>query len=186
MIAIRDSFPLVRFHDGSVMNYDRAWLTSAVVRAAEVAGYKKWWLTSHVTESIPSFLQQEFDENVVTISRLEKAVQSVLQVIGYSDVARCFETLPPPVHISLVEIARKAGEGYELVFFGLLQERLTAVLESPARQVEIRGLHECVKILRSAKTWRRDCSSLMEEIVTFIRSGIASSHRSHELNLQLA
>ena len=111
MIALRDNYPLVRFQDGSVMNYDRAWLASAVVRAAEVAGYKKWWLTTHVTESISSYLQQEFEENIVTISRLEKAVQSVLQVIGYSDVARCFETLPPPVTLSLPELARRAGTG---------------------------------------------------------------------------
>ena len=54
------------------MNYDRAWLSSAVIRAAENAGYKKWWLTSHVTESISVFLKQEFDENTVTISRLER------------------------------------------------------------------------------------------------------------------
>ena len=36
MIALRDNYPLVRFQDGSVMNYDRAWLASAVVRAAEL------------------------------------------------------------------------------------------------------------------------------------------------------
>lgn len=186
MIALRDNYPLVRFQDGSVMNYDRAWLASAVVRAAEVAGYKKWWLTTHVTESISSYLQQEFEENIVTISRLEKAVQSVLQVIGYSDVARCFETLPPPVTLSLPELARRAGTGYELVFFNLLHERLREILESSARQVEIHGLHDCVKLLRCAKHWSADCSGLMSEIVSFIRSEAASSHRAHELNLQLA
>jgi uncharacterized protein YciW len=36
VIALRDNYPLVRFQDGSVMNYDRAWLASAVVRAADV------------------------------------------------------------------------------------------------------------------------------------------------------
>ena len=71
MIALRDNYPLVRFHDGTIMNYNRAWLSSAVVRAAESAGYKKWWLTAHVTESVSSFLMQDFDENTVSISRLE-------------------------------------------------------------------------------------------------------------------
>jgi hypothetical protein len=117
---------------------------------------------------------------------LEKAVQSVLQVIGYSDVARCFETLPPPVTLSLPELARRAGTGYELVFFNLLHERLREILESSARQVEIHGLHDCVKLLRCAKHWSTDCSGLMSEIVSFIRSEAASSHRAHELNLQLA
>jgi hypothetical protein len=186
VIAIRDNYPLVRFHDGSVMNYDTDWLASSVVRAAEVAGYKKWWLTPHVTASISNFLQQDFVGNTVTISRLEKAVQSVLQVIGYSDVARCFEPLPPPARLSLVEIARSAGGGYELVFFGLLRGRLQEILGSQARHVEISGLHESVKLLRNAKNWSNDCAVLLEEIVTFIRTEISTSQRAHELNLQLA
>jgi hypothetical protein len=185
MIALKDSFPLVRFQDGSVMNYDRAWLSTAVVRAAESAGYKKWWLTTHVTESISAFLQQEFDENVVTIARLEKAVQSVLQVIGYSDVAERFRTLPPPARLRLDEIARRAGSGYELVFFGMLREGLREILGSPAGQVEIGGLHDCVKTLCSAKNWSRDCSVMLGEIVDFIRSEVGTSGRRGELSLQL-
>ena len=186
MIALRDNFPLVRFHDGSVMNYDRAWLSSAVVRAAECAGYKKWWLTNHVTESISSFLQQDFEDNIVTIPRLEKAVQSVLQVIGYSDVARCFQTLPLPVRISLSDLARRAGNGFELAFFELLRARLREIPDSPAQQVELGDLHACVKLLRGAKVWRSDCSELTGEIVQFVRSEIDQSRRKEEFSLRLA
>lgn len=186
MIALRDNFPLVRFQDGSVMNYDCAWLSSAVVRAAESAGYKKWWLVNHVTESISSFLQQDFDENTVSIPRLEKAVQSVLQVIGYSDVARCFQTLPPPVKISLADLARRAGSGYELAFFQLLRIRLRNIPDTAAQQVELSDLHACVKILRGAKVWRSDCSELTGEIVQFVRAELDRSGRREELNLRLA
>jgi hypothetical protein len=186
VIALRDNFPLVRFQDGSVMNYDRDWLSSAVVRAAESAGYKKWWLTNHVTESISSFLQQDFEENIVTIPRLEKAVQSVLQVIGYSDVARCFQTLPPPVKISLSDLARRAGNGFELVFFELLRARLRDIPDSAAQQVELSDLHACVKLLRGAKVWRSDCAELTGEIVQFVRSELDQSSRREELNLRLA
>ena len=100
MISLRDSLPLVRFNDGRIMDFERGWLSTALLRAAQTAGYKKWWLADHVTESVTSYLQQDFDENVVTICRLEKAVQSVLQVIGYADVARFFQTMPPPVRIA--------------------------------------------------------------------------------------
>lgn len=167
------------------MNYDRGWLSSAVVRAAESAGYKKWWLTSHVTESVSSFLQQEFDGNIVTISRLEKAVRSVLNVIGYADVADCFQTLPPPVRVSLYDMARRAGTGYELVFFGLLRESLAEILDSPTQQVEFSGLHAGVKQLKNAKHWNRDCSRLTDEIVVFIRAEIAAANRSGQLQFQL-
>lgn len=185
MIALRDNYPLVRFNDGTIMNYNRAWLNSAVIRAAESAGYKKWWLTAHVTESVSSFLRQEFDENTVSIARLEKAVQSVLQVIGYSDVARCFQTLPAPVRVSLLDIARNAGSGYELLFFELLRARIREIIDSSAHQVELFDLHDCVKVLRSAKVWRSDCTGLMGEIVSFIRAEVNMSRRASELNLQL-
>jgi len=109
-----------------------------------------------------------------------------LQVIGYSDVARHFRTMPPPVRISLVEIAREAGEGYELLFFELLRSRLRGIIFSEARQVEICDLHRCVKLLRSAKNWRRDCSGLRGEIVSFVRGELGLSHRARDLTLQLS
>ncbi len=186
MIALRDSLPLVRFQDGSVMNFERSWLSTALVRAAETAGYKKWWLADHVTESVTNFLEQDFDASVVTICRIEKAVQSVLQVIGYSDVALHFRTAPPPVRISLAEIARDAGDGYELLFFEKLRAKLRDVIYSETREVEICDLHRCVKLLRSAKSWRQDCSRLRGEIVSFVRGEIDLSHRSDDLHLQLS
>lgn len=184
MIALRDGLPLIRFHDGSVVAFERSWLSSALVRAAEAAGYKKWWLADHVTESVTSYLEQDFDEQVVTIPRIEKAVQSVLQVIGYSDVARFFRTMPPPVRISLEELARDAGDGYELLFFELLRSRLRDLVGSETEQVELCDLHRCVKRLRSAKNWRRDCSGLQGEIVSFIRGEL--QHRAKDLHLQLS
>jgi len=183
MIALRDGLPLVRYPDGSVTLFDRRWLATALVRAAEAAGYKKWWLADHVTESVTSYLEQDFDEQVVTIPRLEKAVHSVLQVIGYSDVARFFRTMPAPVRISLEELARDAGEGYELLFFEILRSRLRELVGSEAEQVEFCDLHRCVKRLRSAKNWRSDCSGLQGEIVSFIRSELR--HRSKDFHLQL-
>lgn len=185
MIAIRDNYPLVRFRDGTVMSYDRRWLCSAVVRAAESAGYKKWWLTPHVAESVSRFLQQDFNENIVTVSRLEKAVRSVLQVIGYSDVASRFETPPPPVRLSLADLARRAGPGYELAFFGLLRRHLAATIDSPARELELYDARAGVKLLRNAKNWTPDCSLLLNDIVHTIRSGIATSRRAHELHVQI-
>jgi hypothetical protein len=110
----------------------------------------------------------------------------VLQVIGYSDVARCFQTLPPPVKISLSDLARRAGNGFELVFFELLRTRLRDIPDSAAQQVELSDLHACVKLLRGAKVWRSDCAELTGEIVQFVRSELDQSSRREELNLRLA
>jgi len=185
MIALRDGLPLVEFSDGRTMGFQHRWLTFSLARAAESAGYRQWWLANHVTESVAQFFEREYSENVVTVRRLELTVRSVLEVIGYADVAVCFHALPPPEHVSLRQLATKAGEGYELAFFGLLRRALREVIASPAVLVEFFDLHGCVKILRRTKVWRRDCSDLMAEIVHFIRGEVAASQRTSELNIQL-
>lgn len=110
-------------------------------------------------------------------------MQSVLQVIGYADVAGHFHAQPPPARISLEELARDAGHGYELVFFDLLRTRLREALEAKPERLEICDAHNGVKMLRSAKNWRRDCTGLLDEIVGFVREEIGA--RDNELRLQL-
>lgn len=185
MIALRNNLPLVCFPDGRIMNFERTWLASSLAKAAERAGYKKWWLASHVTESVTSYFEQDFGENTVTITGLEKAVQSVLQVIGYSDVAGEFAACPPPARISLEELARHAGHGYELAFFDLLRSRVREAIDAKAQRLEICDAHNGVKLLRSAKIWRRDCSGLLEEIVNFVREEVVSA-RKEEMEMQLS
>ena len=184
MIALRNNLPLVRFPDGQVMAFERNWLTSSVVQAATRVGYQKWWLAAHVVESVTNYFEQDFSESAVTVANLEKAVQSVLQVIGYADVAAEFHASPPPARISLAELARDAGAGYELAFFDLLRGRMQEALKTKVERLEICDAHHGVKMLRSAKNWRRDCSGLLDEIVTFVRGEIGTSRK--ELQLQLS
>jgi len=186
VIGFHNNLPLVRFGDGQIMPFERSWLAGSLAKAAEHAGYKKWWLAPHVTESVTSYLEKDYDESVVTINRLEKAVQSVLQVIGYADVAGHFHAAPPPARISLAELARDAGHGYELIFFDLLRARVRDALEAKAERLEICDAQRGVKLLRSAKNWRRDCSGLLDEIVSFVREELDSSQRARELQMELS
>jgi hypothetical protein len=186
MIGFRDQLPLIRFGDGQIMPFERTWLVSSLAKAASDAGYKKWWLAPHVTESVTNYLERDFDETIVTIPRLEKAVQSVLQVIGYADIAGHFQAAPPPARISLVELAHDAGHGYELLFFDLLKSRLQEAISAKSETLEICDAHRGVKILRSAKNWRRDCSGLLDEIVTFVRGEIDGQKQHKELQVQVS
>lgn len=168
------------------MECERNWLVTCLVSAAERAGYRKWWLAPHVTESVLNFLEQDFSETTITHCRLEQAVRSVLQVIGYGDVGAEFRLLPPPARISLAELAQDAGHGYELVFFDLLRSRMREALEGRAEKLEITDAHRGIKILKSAKTWRRDCSGLLDEVVGFIRGELHASRPAGEVQLQLS
>jgi len=185
MIAFIDDLPVVQYPCGSIRPFERAWLSCALSLAARRAGYSKWWLAGHVTESVASYLRQDFEGGAIAAVQLEKAVRSVLQVIGYSDVAEHFKAGPPPARISLVELARDAGHGYELMFFGLLRERLRDAMDARAERLEIYDAHAGIKLLRRAKNWRRDCSGLLEEVVNIARAEIQSSARPGDIELQI-
>ena len=109
MIALRDGLPLLQFEGGRIVAFERGWLVASLQTAAHKAGYPQWWLAEHVTESIATYLSLRYEENVVGMPRLAKAVEAVLQVIGYAEVASHFFPAPPPLKISLLELAREAG-----------------------------------------------------------------------------
>src|SRR2546421_7729938 len=148
MVAFKEEFPYLRTNSGQLFEFSRDWLHAAITRAADEAGYPSWWLTDHVTESIAFYLHLRNDENVVAFSQLSQTVRYVLKAIGYKEIVPHFAPSPPPVSISLLDIARHAGAGYELAFFGLLENRIHAVLEAGADNLQLCSLHSCVKHLR--------------------------------------
>jgi hypothetical protein len=169
MVAFKEEFPYLRCDSGQLFEFNRDWLYAAINRAAYEAGYPSWWLTDHVTESIAFYLRLRNDENVVAFSQLAKTVQYVLKVIGYKEIIPYFTPAPPPISISLLEIADEAGTGYELAFFDLLEKRIAALLETGVNDLQFCSLPACVKHLRGVKMWTRPCDSLREEIVCFVR-----------------
>jgi len=115
------------------------------------------------------------DEPVVPFSQLSQTVRYVLRVIGYKEIVPFFAPSPPPISLSLLQIAEAAGAGYELAFFDGLEKRIDALMESGADSLHLFDLQAGVKHLRGAKTWTRACDTLREEIVCFVREKIAAS-----------
>jgi len=175
MVAFKEEFPYLRCESGQLFEFDRDWLHAAITRAADEAGYPSWWLTDHVTESIAFYLRLRNDESVVAFSQLSQTVRYVLKVIGYKEIIPHFTPAPPPISLSLVEIADEAGAGYELAFFDLLEKRIHALLETGANNLKLCSLHGCVKHLRGVKVWSRGCDALREEIVCFVREKLAAA-----------
>jgi hypothetical protein len=175
MIAPREEMPLVQFEGGEGSAFDAGWLTRRLVHAAEKAGYPQWWLAEHVAASVSNYLRYRFPGNVLTAPRLADAVNSALQVIGYAEVASHFDAGPAPVRISLLEMAKKAGTGYELAFFELLARTMQQLLATRAAYFELFDLELCVKELRARRVWARDCQALREEIIIFLREQLAAT-----------
>jgi hypothetical protein len=172
MIAFVDGLPVVRFPEGEVAAFREEWLTRALSDAARRAGYPEWWLAEHVARSVTEYLSGGFGENVLDVQRLAIAVREILEVIGYGDVGPHFRPEPPPVAISLLDLAREAGAGFELAFFDLLSQRLRHNLSKGARELRLHGLERCVKHLSTKRVWSRHCDALRVEIVSFVRDQI--------------
>src|SRR6266567_897199 len=182
MVAFKEEFPYLRTNSGQLFEFSRDWLHAAITRAADEAGYPSWWLTDHVTESIAFYLHLRNDENVVAFNQLSQTVRYVLKVIGYKEIVPHFAPTPPPVTISLFEIAYSAGGGYELAFFDLLEKRINILIETGADNLQLCSLQSCVKHLRGVKTWTRACDALREEIVCFVRERLTAATDFPRLN----
>src|ERR687892_1519476 len=175
MVAFKEEFPYLRTDSGQLFEFNRDWLHAAITRAADEAGYPSWWLTDHVTESIAFYLRLRTDENVVAFSQLSQTVRYVLKVIGYKEIVPHFAPSPPPISISLLDIAHEAGTGYELAFFDLLEKRINMLVETGVDDLQLCSLQSCVKHLRGVKAWTRACDALREEIVCFVREKLMAS-----------
>ena len=181
MVAFKEEFPYLRYKTGQLFEFNQAWLHEAIKRAADQAGYPRWWLTDHVTESIAFYLRLRTDESVVPFDQLSQTVHYVLKVIGYKEIIPFFVPAPPPVSFSLLEVAKEAGAGYELAFFDCLEKRINALMVARAENLHLCDLHSCVKHLRGVKTWTRGCDALREEVICFVRERLASNIKMSHL-----
>jgi hypothetical protein len=185
VIALHNSLPLLRHSQGEFCAIRQDWLCLCLYRAADKAGYSRWWLAEHVAASVASFLSRTFERNVITETELRETVLAAVQAIGYAEVALRLDTMIPPFELSLSEIAEEAGLGYELAFFRLLEERIRPALSDRAGTVSINGLQQCVRKLQSVKTWSRECTRLRSEIVNFLRSRFQQADLKSEIILTI-
>lgn len=172
MIALCDALPLIQLEDGEVLAFEPPWLIRALGRAAREAGYPHWWLAEHVAQGITDWLRTESTGTVIGLPQLVQGVRSALEVIGYPEVATHFAPGQPRFHVSLVEVAERAGDAYELAFFELLKREISGLVlraDGPC-DFELRGLDPCVRMLCHRKVWTRECDALRDEIINFVRS----------------
>ena len=174
MICLPSQLPLLRFGNFEVVQYDSRWLEDSIIAAAERAGHEDWWIAADIAKGIIEYLRQRYPANTITVEELYEKISRALGVLGWSDVAAELQVGPPPLRISLAEIAREAGDGFELAFFMLLRERLAETCVTGSQQVQCYGLKQGVKILKRARRWGARCQQLAEEIAEFLRAELNS------------
>lgn len=146
----------------------------ALQQAAQLHGHERWPVSFALADAIVIYLQQDLEKNKVSFSYLEEIILNLLTSLHYDKIAASFSLPDPPSTLSLLELAHEAGNGYELVFFQLLQQRLQKIAQSNSLALKIDDLEPCLKSLshRSKSKLHR---SLREEVVNYIRNYGSSS-----------
>lgn len=184
MVCQPNVLPLLKFGDYEVVSYEARWLSDEITKAASKAGHEDWFFAGDITRAVIEYLKNRFPKNTITIEELYKKIETALSFMGCDDIARTLEIVPPPVRISLMDIAHEAGSGFELEFFRILREKLIDTERCGTSQIICCELRRAVKHLCGAGRWNSLCQDLAEEINDYIISELART-RSGEISLVL-
>ncbi len=190
MIALREEMPLVMTSFGQTAFFNRGWITHSLLEAARSAGREYWSLSQEISNALTTYLQEEFEGTVIELRELEQIIKRLLLSLDYHDIATYFYLTDPPIQISLLDLVREAGEGYELAFFQLLGKRLKKIAQSSSQRLEIVDLKPSLRLLKHRLRLRQS-DSLHDEIVTYVRRWSSSSllstqNKKKQLEIELS
>lgn len=177
MIALPQAMPFIRIGDTSLALCRTDWLTQTLTNATQGTDVPGW-MAEDISRGVESFLTKHYKGTVIDSDDLFARIEKTLANLGLNDVAANIDKTPPPVRVSLSELARRAGSGYELAFFQLLEEQLRSATAGGAHRVECHGMKNCVRRLSSSKKWSQRCDQLQDEIISFVdqtRAKVVSS-----------
>ncbi len=167
MIALPHSLPYIRIGSSSLALCESHWLTETLTNAASGTDVPQW-MAMDISRGVESFLIKHYKGTVIDSDDLFARIEKTLMSLGLNHVAAKINKTPPPVRISLSELARRAGTGYELAFFRLLEEQVKSATTGGATTVECHGLRNGVRRLVSTRKWTGRCETLKTEITEFV------------------
>ncbi|MDF1751449.1 MAG: hypothetical protein P1U89_01615 [Verrucomicrobiales bacterium] len=167
MIALPHHLPFVKVGSNTITPCQDHWLDQIIIDASAESNVPEWVATD-ISRGIQQYLQNSYEGTVIETEELFTKISTTLNKIGLPDVAERIDRTPPPLRISLTDLARRAGEAYELAFFQLLEDKCQEAIHSGATCVELHGLFSCVRILRGSRKWSMTADKLRKEIETRI------------------
>ena len=133
MIALPTEFPFIRVNAETLALCESAWLRETLRTAAAKTQDVPPWLAEDVSKGVEAFLRNHYEGTVIEVADLFERIRAALENLGLNHMAAEVETVVPPVRISFADLARRAGAGYELAFFRLLDDRLRASADGGVR-----------------------------------------------------
>lgn len=160
--------PLIRDSHDNLSGYHPEWLLDILRNAAHRTRDVPPWIAEDICKGVEAYLRNSYDEAVIDMAFLFDRIRSTLRDLGLGSMAAELREKAPPYRISLAALARKAGAGYELVFFNLLDRQFTSAARCGAHLLICHGLRKCVQDLTDTKRWGPRCEELQKEIIEFL------------------
>lgn len=170
MISFIGNRPALQIGTHQVLDYDTTWLEDAIRRAAKAADNEDFPLVTEVCNGVELYLEHKCSLRLLQLDDLFERIGKMLTQMGCVRIAEKLEPLAPPVTVSLISAAQKAGNGFELAFFENLRGELLALRVAGAEQIHFTDLRESTLILRGQEKWNRNCDTLLSEIESFLLS----------------
>lgn len=167
MISLPHALPYIRIGTSSLALCEPDWLAETLANAADGTDVPPW-MAQDISRGVESYLANHYKGSVIDSEDLFARIERTLAALGLEHVAAKIDKTPPPVRISLSELARRAGSGYELAFFRLLEEQLLSAAAGGATVVEVHGVRNGVRRLVATKKWTGRCERLLAEITAFV------------------
>ncbi len=168
MISLIGNRPALQIGRYQVIDYDTAWLDSALRRAALAAEHEDFPFVDDIRSGIVKYLETKCPLKLLPLDELYDRMRRMLVKIGCEKIAEKLEPLAPPVTVSLVRAAMEAGNGFELAFFEMLRAELSDLRAAGAEDIRFTGLRESAMILRGTSKWNKRCQILLSEIEGFV------------------
>lgn len=168
MIAMSDNRPVLQIGRHQVCCYESDWLLAALERATVAAGLSPFPCLEEISTGIFEYLESACPLKLLPVERLHDRVRRMLEKIGCPAIARHFEPCAPPVSVSLLDAAHRAGPGFELAFFEAIRSEITELRRFGAAAIHITGHREALLHLSGQPRWNRRCEALLEELHAFL------------------
>lgn len=166
MIALPHHLPFVRLGDNSLTLIQSDWLEDILVDASRGTTTPDFF-AKIVARGIQSYLENSYHGTVIGSDELLEKIQRLLYSMGLEEIAERLEWSPPPLRISLMDLARRAGNS-EWGFMPLLEDKCQEAVNSGAAFVEYHHLDDCVNSIHGASRGKVSREEIQSQIETKI------------------